>query len=305
MKATTLAGVLSKAAGHGNLVWPLTRNNKGCEVVETHRQFPGSYGMAIEWYQHWCGVGMTECDPSRGNGQTDGDKSRHPGSDPGMAPVMHPCSAAYGDEHHFTPFTSGYDCGSTVWTVNSTVEVISAINNNHGGYYQFRLCPLVDKDYAGMQEADCEKNVIEFASKQVGVKPQFSGKTLPGGPPSSYITADDRAGRKDGSMWRNVNFARTDGSLYVDQLRVPDLADGKYVLQWRWDCIETAQVWTSCADITLWNGAPSPSPVPAPTPSGSCHAVSVTVTDDWCKTNCLFSPPNCPSSLCSCDGAMV
>ena len=38
----------------------------------------------------------------------------------------------------------------------------------------------------------------------------------------------------------------------VDRLRVPaDLAPGKYVLQWRWDCEETAQIWSSCADITV------------------------------------------------------
>ena len=26
---------------------------------------------------------------------------------------------------------------------------------------------------------------------------------------------------------------------------------GKYVLQWRWDCEETDQVWASCADVTV------------------------------------------------------
>jgi len=37
-----------------------------------------------------------------------------------------------------------------------------------------------------------------------------------------------------------------------DVVKVPaDLAPGKYVLGWRWDCEATAQVWSNCADITL------------------------------------------------------
>lgn len=242
---------------------------------------------------------MSECDPSRGDGEGDGQTDQHPGSDPGTAPVMHPCGARNQDMWHFKPFTGGNDCGSTVWKVNDTVEAISALNRNKGGFYQFRLCPLHDKDYADMTEADCEKHVLEFATDKVGEKPHFSGKELPGGTPASYVTAKDKAGSKDGTMWRSVDFMKADGSIYVDQLRVPDLPDGKYVLQWRWDNIITAQVSNSCADITLWSGV---GPAPSPTPPGQCHSISPAVTDDWCKTNCLFNPPNCPSTLCSCDG---
>lgn len=34
----------------------------------------------------------------------------------------------------------------------------------------------------------------------------------------------------------------------------------------------------------------------------SCWALQPTVTDDWCTSNCMGTPPNCPASLCSCDG---
>jgi len=38
----------------------------------------------------------------------------------------------------------------------------------------------------------------------------------------------------------------------VDNVMVPaGLAAGKYVLQWRWDCEETDQIWLSCADIEV------------------------------------------------------
>lgn len=38
-----------------------------------------------------------------------------------------------------------------------------------------------------------------------------------------------------------------------DQLRVPSVAPGEYVLGFRWDCEGSAQVWQACADITITN----------------------------------------------------
>jgi len=38
----------------------------------------------------------------------------------------------------------------------------------------------------------------------------------------------------------------------VDRVRIPaGLASGRYVLQWRWDCEESDQVWASCSDVTI------------------------------------------------------
>ena len=38
----------------------------------------------------------------------------------------------------------------------------------------------------------------------------------------------------------------------VDMVRVPaDLAPGAYVVQWRWDCEESSQVWLNCGDVTV------------------------------------------------------
>lgn len=34
----------------------------------------------------------------------------------------------------------------------------------------------------------------------------------------------------------------------------------------------------------------------------ACWALSPAATDAWCTTNCMAVPPNCPASLCSCDG---
>lgn len=38
----------------------------------------------------------------------------------------------------------------------------------------------------------------------------------------------------------------------VDLVEIPkDLKPGRYVLQWRWDCEQTAQVWLSCSDVMV------------------------------------------------------
>jgi len=57
----------------------------------------------------------------------------------------------------------------------------------------------------------------------------------------------DDAGRCSGNM-----DSRTNVVTVVDRVVVPaTLAAGAYVLQWRWDCEATAQVWTNCADVRL------------------------------------------------------
>jgi len=46
------------------------------------------------------------------------------------------------------------------------------------------------------------------------------------------------------------NLARS--NTIEDRVEVPsDVPPGEYVVQWRWDCEGTSQVWTSCSDITI------------------------------------------------------
>lgn len=40
-------------------------------------------------------------------------------------------------------------------------------------------------------------------------------------------------------------------TLIGDDVVVPTVAPGKYVLGIRWDCEKSAQVWTNCADIEI------------------------------------------------------
>ena len=54
------------------------------------------------------------------------------------------------------------------------------------------------------------------------------------------------------------------GGQIVDTVIVPaSTAPGEYVLGWRWDCEETTQVWSNCADVTICApGRPCNAPPP-------------------------------------------
>jgi len=40
----------------------------------------------------------------------------------------------------------------------------------------------------------------------------------------------------------------------VDQLEVPKVPAGEYIMSFRWDCEQTAQIWSTCTDITITTG---------------------------------------------------
>ena len=89
------------------------------------------------------------------------DSTKHnPWRAPGAAPVFDPCGRAGGGpfptaghgEYVNTSFARFGDLGSrlpishaAVWKAGSVVETIWSIRANHGGGYQYRLCPLQAK----------------------------------------------------------------------------------------------------------------------------------------------------------------
>ena len=51
-------------------------------------------------------------------------------------------------------------------------------------------------------------------------------------------------------IFRGGKLSYSPSFRFGDELRVPN-EEGEYVLQWRWDCEESAQIWASCADIQI------------------------------------------------------
>lgn len=248
----------------------------------------------------------------------------HPWRAPGHAPVVDACGMAGGrhssdpgggDAEFITiPWATMGDLGSAVlekgeatalWQAGSTVEVAWGIRFNHGGGYQYRLCPASEP----LTEACFQQYPLEFSGNPVlrwnnGSQMEMNGTfvnegTMPKGStwqmnPIPRINFDSKSSGQPASYhgcewparglacrefdppckeqnftgwpWHGTN-SKTDhkdvdvqgdcsGDLtlasIVDHVVIPkDLKPGDYVLGFRWDCEETAQIWSTCADITV------------------------------------------------------
>lgn len=237
---------------------------------------------------------------------------------PGSAPVVDPCGQA-GGKYKETPvggdsvYTDTYmasmgDMGSKLpptnvsdqptWVIGSQVRVAWGMRYNHGGGYQYRLCPADEEtteecfqkmplDFVRESHAIMWNNGTLFPIKGVFVDgdvviPKFSTWARN---PIPRVNTDNiglfnetgcsggRAGGRfkpecqqfpspcpqdigtyawseDGSGQGACSGDWTMGMI-SDEVIIPDVKPGKYVLGWRYDCEETAQVWQNCADVNI------------------------------------------------------
>ena len=238
----------------------------------------------------------------------------NPWRSPGNAPVYDPCGRAGGGprptgghgEYINTSNAVFGDLGSNlpsldsgaVWKRGSTVETIWSVRANHGGGYQYRLCP----SKSALTEACFQETPVPFAGDSklmmsngsmlqltstfvsqgtspagstwqmvpipmghdyctVGSKMNPNCKAVgesklhgdaPGHPfPSQCNDPCPKGGCPGLSQGLCSGEWMTNITMY-DQLTVPaDLEAGEYVLGFRWDCESSAQVWQSCADVTI------------------------------------------------------
>lgn len=190
-------------------------------------------------------------------------------------------------EYNTTAYAKQGDLGSklpasppgTVWKAGGLGQTGWYIRANHGGGYQFRLCPANE----ALTEECFRKIPLDFEGPQVlrwndGTTEEINGTyvtegTIPAGsmwamnPLPQSPTADFpppcKAGTKPpvrapmavGKYGTNPgpcagNWPTT--VTIMDTVRVPAyLKPGDYVLSWRWDCELTAQVWNACSDIRV------------------------------------------------------
>eukprot|EP00051_Salpingoeca_urceolata_P023828 m.410430 g.410430 ORF g.410430 m.410430 type:complete len:387 (+) comp20158_c7_seq8:1833-2993(+) len=224
----------------------------------------------------------------------------------GLAGGRHPQDLPGGDAVYFTTqFATLGDAGSvvlppsptsTIWHAGDSVEVAWGIRYNHGGGYQYRLCPATEN----LTESCFQKTPLDFdRTKQALVWNNGTRLSIPGVWVDQGVlpmgstwarnpiprTNDDNKGLANesscpGPTGRSgpgcTQFKApcpqdtgilpwsTDGSgqgacsgdwtagVISDHVIIPkDIKPGQYVLGWRWDCEETAQVWQNCADVTI------------------------------------------------------
>lgn len=226
----------------------------------------------------------------------------HPWRAPGSAPVLDACGVAGGFRRnnegpggHPPPGHNWGDRGSELpaaeakarWTVGSTVRVSWGIAANHGGGYQYRLCPKSEQlteecfqrtplPFAGSRQILLLGNgtsvEIEATRVSSGTVPEGStwtmnpvpacGDAVPGtyGRPCTFPQFPPPPGC-DETCWGDSDETLRAGHRHavtpqiVDLLQLPAaLAPGDYVLGWRWDCEQTPQVWSSCSDVAIVAG---------------------------------------------------
>jgi hypothetical protein len=224
---------------------------------------------------------------------TDADWTKYnPWRAPGSAPVYDPCGRAGGGprptagkgEYTDTKFAQFGQNGSSlpkqssgaVWAAGEVVEVLWSVRANHGGGWQFRLCPLASE----LTEACFQRTPMPFArdsrlmlsnGSMINLTSTFvTDGTTPAGstwqmlpipstrdlhtgklaypfPPPCYDPTPPRAlsqGLCSGEWINNITI--------YDYLTVPDdLKAGEYVLGFRWDGEASAQVWQACADVVI------------------------------------------------------
>merc|ERR1712166_1199560 len=167
----------------------------------------------------------------------------------------------------------------TQWVAGSQVEVAWGIQANHGGGYQYRLCPANEEP----TEECFQRTPLPFAGKTH--KLRFDNGTEVE-IPATYATEGVEPA---GSMWAKLPIPACDDATggfqekgcakpqfapppgcdetcwgyqnnpaikrympdIVDHLQLPSGLTGDYVLGWRWDVEGTTQIWASCADVQI------------------------------------------------------
>lgn len=228
----------------------------------------------------------------------------HPWRAPGTAPITSPCGIDGGNINGCPSgnpkgdgcAAGGYGHGPDgrslkgnakpeVWTIGGEAEVAWGIVANHGGGYQYRLCPK-PANTMDLTEECFQKTPLRF----VGDTQWITVTTVPqDGRINITAIRTDVGTFPAGSQWtRNpipgcagfgggapaaggqctgTQFPAPAGpqlptpGLYgflglpfniIDKVQVPsNLPEGDYVVSFRYDCEQTSQVWQQCGDVRL------------------------------------------------------
>jgi lytic starch monooxygenase len=169
------------------------------------------------------------------------------------------------------------------WPSGGVAEAKLSVRANHGGGYQYRLCAATRP----LTEACLQQTPLDFTRRawlefRNGSRLEVNGTYLSEGtsPPNSTWALnpfpfgsvqkygsfeppcrgeDDRANSTDPQPHQQLcEGVFPFGVNVIDELRVPPVPPGEYVLGLRYDSEMTAQVWQQCADITIDGGGERP-----------------------------------------------
>jgi len=209
-----------------------------------------------------------------------------PWAAPGKAKLWSACGVNGGHQSsstkdkHGKPYPSPHDglnlppsVTSSKWVIGQTAEVGFTLTKNHGGGYQWRICPGHSASHN--PPVSCfEANPLAFASDDTvvqwtsGKKEKFAAIKVNGAhvtprnsefrtlriPMTAQLNNGVRkAPCKDcvGNKVAHDEIRQEWDFSLIDTVHVPNVPVGHAWLQWRWDNEQQDQVWTSCADIEI------------------------------------------------------
>jgi len=156
----------------------------------------------------------------------------------------------------------------TTWTRGEAAEVYWTSNGYHRGGYAYRLCRVPQGQYWKVTEDCFQQGHLNFSEQTAD---PWTGKKTSwiywhpwvadpelfeyGWIPMELKTTKTGT-TPAGSEWAKVNLPKDlstdDMWLFKDLVEVPEtLEPGDYVLSFRWDCLESPQIWNACANIEI------------------------------------------------------
>jgi len=221
-------------------------------------------------------------------GHTHGTFRLNPWNSPGSAPVKgNGCGVAGGnpdgcnnggDEVLGQCCGIGNDCGGysggfsarralgaeilgvphvTTWTRGEAAEVYWKSNGFHRGGYAYRLCQVHHGQYWKVTEECFQQGHLNFSGDTSWLywKPWLAKFSKWGWIPMESKTTKIGT-TPEGSEWAKVNLPNKPSTgdywAFKDLVEVPTtLAPGDYVLSFRYDCLESPQIWNACANIKI------------------------------------------------------
>ena len=146
----------------------------------------------------------------------------------------------------------------TTWTRGQIAEVFWASGAKHRGGYAYRLCKVPDGGISKITEQCFEDGHLDFS----GAISWIQRKATTDFDPNNWEAIDafrTKVGTNPvGSEWAKITLPEHEpvkgfgGWAFKDLVVVPeDLEPGQYVLSWRWDCQNSPQIWSSCANINI------------------------------------------------------
>lgn len=295
------SALVASVTGHAILINPASRAVRlatGFKSGDATDMSGTCIGGMCEWYtQKTTAQGpVTNCDANlRTMGVNCGDSNPAdwpctpefptPWCAPGTAKVLSPCgvfSGGWGNNGR-DMLDLPMDMSPPVWVAGQNTTITWSIVANHGGGFQYRLCPA----NGSLTEECFQSNVLEFAGDTQDVVDP-SGKVV------SVIKAirTNKGTWPKGSTWTR-NPVPTDKGVGAaipglpdvygrgpfryglrDTVKVPtDLPTGDYVMSFRWDSEQVQQVWAHCTDIHIANKA-MPAPPAASKPAAAVQRTS-------------------------------